>query len=133
MDHAKIWRHDRSPTSELTAIASIWGSGAEVSPIAVQTVGGRKVISCGAHLLPDARATWPELALSISEDRARDACGDVWAHAVEGFLSPLASDELRRQIAEVITDLSNRILTEIPCGSISVPVPVAPNPVRVSA
>lgn len=105
LDHAKIWRHEQSPTSELVAVASIWGSGAEVSPIAVQTVGRRKVISCGAHLLPDARAIWPKLAQTVPESRALDASGDVWAHALEGFLSPLASDELRLEIARIINDI----------------------------
>src|SRR5262249_30989246 len=35
----------------------------------------------------------------------RYACGDTWAHALEGFLSPLAGDALRQEIAALVTEL----------------------------
>ena len=54
--------------SALVAIPSIWGSGAEASPVAITQDGARKMIRCGAQYLPDFRVRWPELA----ESRPRD-------------------------------------------------------------
>ena len=34
MDEAKIWRAHHAPGTQLIAIPSLWGSGAEVSPVA---------------------------------------------------------------------------------------------------
>jgi alcohol dehydrogenase class IV len=48
---------------------------------------------------------WPELAATIPAERARMACGDVWAHALEGFLSPLAKPELRRELAGLLQEM----------------------------
>jgi len=56
-------------------------------------------------LLPDVRVLWPELGESVPPQRAREACGDTWAHAVEGFLSPLATDELRDELGSIIDKL----------------------------
>jgi alcohol dehydrogenase class IV len=86
----------------LFAAPSIWGSGAEASRVVVLDNEGIKSIHVDAALLPDARAIWPELARSVPPDRATDACGDTWSHALEGFLSPLASPELRRELVRVM-------------------------------
>ncbi len=106
MDEAKVWRLQQSPETELVAIPSIWGSGAEASPIAVRNRNGKKEILMEGRLRPDARAILPELAASLPPERARFGCGDCWAHALEGFLSPLASDALRAELAA----LMNRML-----------------------
>jgi len=87
---------------KLIAVPSIWGSGAEASPIAVRNRNGKKDIRIDPKLLPDARGVWPELAASIPASRARIACGDCWAHSLEGFLSPLAGDPLRQEIAGLL-------------------------------
>lgn len=105
IDEAKRFVHDNAPSVRLIAIPSIWGSGAEASPVVVLNRGGKKDIAMGEEFLPYARAVWPELAATISNERARDACGDCWAHAVEGFLSPLASAELRSEIAALIREM----------------------------
>jgi alcohol dehydrogenase class IV len=105
IDEAKQYVHDSAPSARLIAIPSIWGSGAEASPVVVLNRGGKKEIAMGDEFLPYARAVWPELANTISDERAREACGDTWAHAVEGFLSPLASDELRTLIAGIIREM----------------------------
>ncbi len=99
IDEAKAWRLEQSARPQLVAIPSLWGSGAEASPIAVLNRGGRKVVRVEAGLLPDARAVWPELAETLPARTAKFGCGDVWAHALEAFLSPLGTPELRSRIA----------------------------------
>ena len=105
IDEAKVWRLERAAELELIAIPSIWGSGAEASPIAVRNRGGKKDIRFDPRLLPAARATWPELAQSVPAMKARFACGDCWSHALEGFLSPLAAAPLRGELAPLLTRL----------------------------
>lgn len=105
IDMAKALRHDTAPQVRLIAIPSIWGSGAEASPIVVLTHADRKEIHSNDAYLPDARVVWPELAASVPPNLARYACGDAWAHAVEGFLSPLATGELRCEIADLIGEM----------------------------
>lgn len=86
----------------LIAIPSLWGSGAEASRVVVLDDHGRKTIHVDDRLLPDARAIWPELAETVPPALARDACGDTWSHALEGFASPLASDSLRAELASLM-------------------------------
>jgi alcohol dehydrogenase class IV len=102
MDEAKVWRLENAPELQLIAIPSIWGSGAEASPVAVRNREGKKDIRVNPKLVPDARAIWPELAATISPELAKRACGDCWSHALEGFLSPLATDELRTGLAALM-------------------------------
>ncbi|PBA31084.1 hypothetical protein CKJ65_15120 [Mycobacterium intracellulare] len=111
IDRAKLLRYERRPELYLAACASIWGSGAEVSPIAVGSKGEGKRTVMGPAIAPDARVVWPELAESVSAAAARAACGDIWAHAVEGLLSPLASTV----IVQTGGDLVRRLL-ELPLG-----------------
>ena len=99
LDESKAWIQDKAPNVRLVAIPSLWGSGAEASPIIVQNRNGAKVIRMDAKFLPFARVIWPELARTIPEARAKEALGDCWANALEGFLSPLADDRLRGDIA----------------------------------
>jgi len=112
MDRAKFWRASKAPQARLIAIPSIWGSGAEVSPVAVLDRNGAKDIHVGDHLVPDARCAWPELADDLPPALARRACGDAWAHALEGFLSPLADHALQDELADLIRDM-----TEMPLGN----------------
>ena len=105
IDRAKLWRFENAPGAELIAVPSIWGSGAEVSPVAVLDDGLDKKIRVDPTLVPDKACFWPELAQSIPENLARDACGDAWSHAMEGFLSPMATDQLRGDLATVIRQL----------------------------
>jgi len=103
IDRAKLWRSRAQPDRRLIAVPALWGSGAEVSPVAVETVGGRKLAAMGEHLLPDDYSVWPALAEVVPPDAARDGYGDVWAHALEAMFSPLANDALRQEIAVFIT------------------------------
>jgi alcohol dehydrogenase class IV len=110
IDEAKALRESR-PELKLVVIPSIWGSGAEASPIVVLSRAGRKEIRISPSARPDAVVYWPELSKSVPAERQREACGDCWAHALEGFLSPLASPGLRDALARVI----HRLLT-LPLG-----------------
>jgi alcohol dehydrogenase class IV len=67
--------------------------------------GGAKEIAIGGEFLPDTVIYWPELLATIPPARARRACGDAWSHALEAFLSPLASDTLRAELAALIGEM----------------------------
>jgi alcohol dehydrogenase class IV len=105
MDKAKVWRAEHAAKMKLVVVPSIWGSGAEVSPITVINHEDKKEICVDQRFLPDARVIWSDLSESIPESIVQSACGDCWAHALEGFLSPLANDLLRKDIAKLIEDL----------------------------
>ena len=102
IDRAKATARATGKSIRLVAVPSIWGSGAEVSPVVVLDSNGRKQIMLDEKFVPDVRVHWPELATTLPSFRARLACGDVWSHALEGFLSPLASDELRDELSILI-------------------------------
>lgn len=105
IDHAKFMAKRRKPPLRLIAVPSIWGSGAEASPVVVVDDNGRKEIVIGPQYVPDERVVWPELAQTVPPARARAACGDAWAHVLEGALSPLASEELQSELAAVMRDM----------------------------
>ncbi|MEO8430288.1 MAG: iron-containing alcohol dehydrogenase [Acidobacteriota bacterium] len=105
LDLAKRYRAESAPGLRLVAVASIWGSGAEASPIAVMNEEGRKVIRMGSAYLPDVRVPWTALADSVSREAAEAACGDAWSHALEGFLSPLADAAVQEELASVISEM----------------------------
>ena len=105
MDEAKFWRARSRPEVKLILVPTIWGSGAEVSEIVVLNRQAGKEILKGPEFLPNSVVYWPELLSSVSPQQAQRACGDVWAHTLEAFLSPLANDELRVQLAALIREL----------------------------
>lgn len=105
IDTAKIWRVKNELKLNLVAIPSIWGSGAENSSVAILNVDGRKEIYLGEEYLPDMRVIWPELGNNISVELIKNGCGDVWAHSLESFLSPLASDLVRKEASDLIRSL----------------------------
>jgi alcohol dehydrogenase class IV len=105
LDRAKVWRAQHAPGTQLIVIPSLWGSGAEVSPVAVLDHEGEKEILIGDEFIPDICCLWPELALTVPDNMARNACGDAWSHALEGLLSPLADEEVQGQLADVIQEM----------------------------
>lgn len=105
LDRAKVFRKNNGPALKLVAIPSLWGSGAEVSPVAVIT-GTKKDIHFSDTLIPDHYVFWPELAQTATPELLRFACGDVWAHALEAFCSPLATDEIRRNAADLMNEIA---------------------------
>ncbi len=108
LDAVKLWRFEQGARWRLIAVPSRWGSGAEVSPIAVSTREGKKHIVVDPGLLPDGRVVLPELVETLSDAQLRWACGDAWSHALEGFLSPLAEDALRAELAALMKDMIAR-------------------------
>jgi hypothetical protein len=105
IDKAKVWRKEKSPDTKLIAIPSIWGSGSENSPVAILNDGTKKIINKDDSYLPDYRVVWPELALGIDEKKIKYACGDVWAHSLEGFCSPIAEQSIRSEFSMIINEL----------------------------
>jgi alcohol dehydrogenase class IV len=105
LDEAKFLRKTLYPGVRLIAIPTIWGSGAENSPVVVLNRGAGKEIHFDPSFLPDAVVYWPELLCSMPSWRARYACGDAWAHVIEAFLSPLASTATRRSAAALIGEM----------------------------
>lgn len=101
IDEAKVLRAEH-PQVKLAALPTLWGSGAEASPIAVLNRDGRKVIRMGAELVPDVIVSHPEFAKTLPAELIKQACGDAWSHALEGFLSPLGTDETRADLAAVM-------------------------------
>jgi len=102
IDQAKVLRAQH-PSVKLAALPTLWGSGAEASPIAVLNEDGRKVIRMGPEMLPDLIVSHSEFAKTVPSDALRHACGDAWSHALEGFLSPLGRDETRDDLAALMT------------------------------
>jgi alcohol dehydrogenase class IV len=107
LDQAKHWRHTHRPNMHLVAIPSLWGSGAEVSPIVVLHENGKKIIHVADAFLPDTVIYDAELAAQLPNDLARYGCGDAWSHALEGFLSPLANDDQRASMAPLLKRLTS--------------------------
>jgi len=112
IDEAKVWRVRHAPEICLIAIPSLWGSGAEVSPVAVINRQGKKEVHIGDEYIPDICCQWPELAHSIPDQLALYACGDAWSHALEGFFSPLANKDVQKDLAGVIQEM-----VDIPIGN----------------
>jgi alcohol dehydrogenase class IV len=102
LDRAKLWRRAQSPNTRLIAVPTLWGSGADASPVAVWTADGRKAYVSDPELLPHDRCVWRDLANHVPPDAARWGFGDIWAHALEALLSPLASSDLRLRLRDFV-------------------------------
>lgn len=102
LDAGKVFRVSERPSAKLIAIPTVWGSGAECTRISVSVAGDMKTARVDDALLPDGVIVIPALAASIGPSLARAGQGDAWSHAYEAFLSPLANDSLRHQIAELM-------------------------------
>lgn len=113
LDKAKVLRSCHSCV-KLAALPTLWGSGAEASAIAVLNEGGRKVIRIGPELLPDLIVSHPAFAESLPDQLVKYACGDAWSHALEGFLSPLGTDESRADLADLLRRMLQQPLSYDP-------------------
>jgi alcohol dehydrogenase class IV len=105
IDESKYFRATQRPQLRLIAIPSLWGSGAERSPIVVLNRAGTKAIHVEPAFLPDAVVYCSELLESVSALRALHACGDTWAHVLEAFFSPLACPEIRSNASRLMNDM----------------------------
>jgi alcohol dehydrogenase class IV len=106
IDRAKAAVKRDGRARRLVAVPSRWGSGAEVSPVIVLDAAAGKSIAVDAAFVPDARGVWPELAATVGDREARDGCADVWAHALEALVSPLADDAVRTDARAVLDELA---------------------------
>ncbi len=104
IDEAKALKHAR-PALRLATLPTLWGSGAEASPVIVLTRDGAKKILIDPAAVPD-EVLYDEAVLApLGETRIRHACADVWAHALEGCFSPLASPALQAELAALLREL----------------------------
>jgi acetaldehyde dehydrogenase/alcohol dehydrogenase len=75
----------------LVAVPTTAGTGSEVSPAAVLTVGGRKVTLVDYSLVPDMAVVEPRLTLSMPPVLTADTGVDALTHALEAYVSIFAS------------------------------------------
>jgi acetaldehyde dehydrogenase / alcohol dehydrogenase len=75
----------------LVAIPTTSGTGSEVSPAAVLTVGGRKATLVDYSLVPDMAVVEPRLTLSMPPTLTADTGIDALTHALEAAVSIFAS------------------------------------------
>jgi acetaldehyde dehydrogenase / alcohol dehydrogenase len=76
---------------KLAALPTTAGTGSEVSPAAVITVGDRKVTLVDYSLVPDVAIVDPNLTLSLPPPVTADTGVDALTHAVEALVSIFAS------------------------------------------
>ena len=76
---------------KLVALPTTAGTGSEVSPAAVLTVGQRKVTLVDYSLVPDMAIVDPTLTLTMPPAMTADTGVDALTHAVEAFVSIFAS------------------------------------------
>jgi len=105
LDRAKYFRATFCPALRLWAVPSLYGSGAEVSPVCVLNNCGAKEIHMGTQFLPDAIAYLPELAGLAPAHVRHWGRGDIWAHALEAILSPLASHDTACMASALLTEM----------------------------
>jgi alcohol dehydrogenase class IV len=105
IDEAKYYRKVHRPDLRLIAAPSLWGSGAECSPVVVLNRGGHKETHCDPAFLPNDFVYCREILSSVPSALARYACGDTWAHVLEAFFSPLANGLVRSEAAELIREM----------------------------
>jgi len=99
-------------TVRLVAIPTTSGTGSEVSPAAVVTVGERKETLVDYSLVPDMAIVDPMLTLSMPESVTVDSGVDALTHALEAVVSIFASpytDAFCVQAARLIFDALPRV------------------------
>ena len=88
----RVARYPRlAHTLRLVAVPTTSGTGSEVSPAAVVTVGKRKVTLVDYSLVPDMAIVDPLLTLSLPPTVTADTGIDALTHAVEAAVSIFAS------------------------------------------
>ncbi len=78
-------------TMKLAAVPTTAGTGSEVSPAAVITIGGRKVTLVDYSLVPDLAVVDPSLSASMPPSVTADTGIDALTHALEAAVSIFAS------------------------------------------
>ncbi|HET8953445.1 MAG TPA: bifunctional acetaldehyde-CoA/alcohol dehydrogenase [Solirubrobacteraceae bacterium] len=104
----RIARFPQDPhRARLIAVPTTAGTGSEVSPAAVLTVGGAKITLVDYSLVPDQAIVEPRLTLTMPPDLTADTGIDALTHALEAYVSIFASpftDALCLQAARLILD-----------------------------
>ena len=91
----------------LVAVPTTAGTGSEVSPAAVLTVGGAKLTLVDYSLVPDEAVVEPRLTLTMPPVLTADTGIDALTHALEAYVSIFASpytDALCIQAVRLILD-----------------------------
>lgn len=118
IDRAKAIAKRRAEPVRVVAVPTLWGAGAEASPVIVLSGGeGVKEIVVDDAFVPDARVVWPGPPGGAPERLRRAGAGDVWAHTLEALISPLADASLREGAAELV----HALLPLTPDGEYAVP------------
>ncbi|HEX6026430.1 MAG TPA: bifunctional acetaldehyde-CoA/alcohol dehydrogenase [Solirubrobacter sp.] len=78
-------------TVRLAAVPTTAGTGSEVSPAAVLTVGERKVTLVDYTIVPDVAVVDPTLTLTMPPELTADTGIDAVTHALEAYVSIFAS------------------------------------------
>jgi acetaldehyde dehydrogenase/alcohol dehydrogenase len=104
----RIARFPEDPhRARLIAVPTTAGTGSEVSPAAVLTVGGAKLTLVDYSLVPDQAIVEPRLTLSMPPVLTADTGVDALTHALEAYASIFASpytDALCLQAVRLILD-----------------------------
>jgi acetaldehyde dehydrogenase/alcohol dehydrogenase len=88
----RVARYPQEPHRvRLAAVPTTAGTGSEVSPAAVLTVGPRKVTLVDYSLVPDVAVVDPTLTLSMPRELTADTGVDALTHALEAYVSIFAS------------------------------------------
>ncbi|MEZ5073758.1 MAG: bifunctional acetaldehyde-CoA/alcohol dehydrogenase [Solirubrobacterales bacterium] len=82
---------DQQHSCRLIAVPTTAGTGSEVSPAAVVTVGDRKVTLVDYSLVPDMAVVDPTLTLTMPPSVTADTGIDALTHALEAYVSIFAS------------------------------------------
>ncbi|MGZ4494994.1 MAG: iron-containing alcohol dehydrogenase, partial [Nocardioides sp.] len=101
-----------SHTVQLIGIPTTAGTGSEVSPAAVITVGSRKATLVDYSLVPDVAIVDPMLTVGLPPGATADTGLDALTHALEGVVSIFASpytDAFCVQSARLIFDALPRV------------------------
>jgi acetaldehyde dehydrogenase/alcohol dehydrogenase len=99
----------------LVAIPTTSGTGSEVSPAAVITVGSRKVTLVDYSLVPDIAIVDPLLTVSLPAEITADSGVDALTHALEAVVSIFASpytDAFCVQAARLVFDALPRAVAD---------------------
>jgi acetaldehyde dehydrogenase/alcohol dehydrogenase len=102
----RVARFPQEPhRARLIAVPTTAGTGSEVSPAAVLTVGGAKLTLVDYSLVPDQAIVEPRLTLTMPPTLTADTGIDALTHALEAYVSIFASpytDALCLQAARLI-------------------------------
>lgn len=106
IDTAKAAAKRRPEPLVVVAVPSLWGAGAEASPVVVlDRHDGTKDVVTDPAQLPDDVVLWPQLTETVPADLRRWGAADVWAHALEAIASPLGDALVRDELARILAQL----------------------------